>query len=101
MPLLCHCSYWYPENVGIAVGILLLSCLRTYVFQVYRCHLGCSTSGYLLTSGYHQYNSSGMSLVENVGMTIGNSFPTSVELKIYYNVIRFSYLNLFWAYYVT
>jgi len=47
-------------------------------------HLGFSTSGYLLTFDYHQYNVSGMSLVKSVSVANGRLFPTSVVLKMYY-----------------
>ena len=41
---------------------------------------GLSTSGYLLTCDYHQYNTSGMSVANNVGVPVGILFLTSFRL---------------------
>ena len=49
-------------------------------------HLDFSTSCYLLTCDYQQYNTSGMFVAKNVGVAIGILFLTSVDLKMY--VIR-------------
>jgi len=47
-------------------------------------HLEYFTSGYLLTSDYHQYSIRGISVTKSVGVAVGGLFPTGVELKIYY-----------------
>jgi len=67
--------------------MLLLSCVQAEIYTQSKFggrHLGCSTSGYLLISVYHQYCTKGMSLAANVGVAVENVFPPSVELKIYY-----------------
>jgi len=44
-------------------------------------HLGFSTSGFLLISAYHQYNTKGMSLAGNVVVAIKNVFPPRLVYK--------------------
>ena len=74
-----------PENKGIAVGISLLSCVQAevYAFEVQR-PPSWIFHFWLLTSDYHQCNTSGMSAAENVGAAVRSLFPTSAELKKYY-----------------
>jgi len=46
-----------------------------------------TTSGYLLTSDHHKYNTRRMFVADSVGAAVGSLFPTSVELKIYYMLL--------------
>jgi len=44
----------------------------------------------LLVTAYHQFNTTRMSIVGNMGVAIKNVLPPSVELKIYLHVIHCS-----------
>jgi len=83
-----------PKSVGIAVGMFLMSCLRTdkYVFTVLEfegLHLRFCTSDVLLTSVYHQYNSWRMSVTEKCWRSRCKCVPTNAKLNIYYMLYAF------------
>ena len=70
MPL-CLLDSWIPKT-EVAVGISLPFCVHAeiYVFEVLRPPSWFFTSGDLLISDYHQYNTSGMSAAENVVLSL-------------------------------
>jgi len=55
-----------------------------YMYSKFRGrHLRFSASGYSLTWDYHRYNTSGMSIAENVGVAVRSLFPTTVYYILY------------------
>jgi len=63
--------------IGHLVGARIVLFFTQYLLMC------VSTFGYLLTSDNNQYNISGMSAAESVGVAVGSLFPSSVELMIY------------------
>ena len=73
-----------PENTDIAVGILLLSCvkLRFTLPSLQIRQLGFLTSAHLLPAHQHQYSISGMSVLDHVCFAVAIVPLPSVELKM-------------------
>jgi len=69
------------------LNMFLMLCFLSVMTEIYflklkGSHFVFSTSGYLIISEYHQYNISGMSVAESVGVVVKHSQLTNLELKI-------------------